>query len=192
MIFVGIDNGAEGGVAVITAYGACDVKPAPVQSTGKSGQTHDAHAMMKLLREAARRWEVMVWIEQPQLVPVSAMVKELVNGRWTGGYVREVRQPAKIAVARQYEMFGVWLGIIVTLGCKYESVGPRVWQRVMLANLPRKTREERKASAIRKAKQLFPGVNLRRTARCRKDHDGMADALLIAEFGKRCSAGVQR
>lgn len=31
----------------------------------------------------------------------------------------------------------------------------------------------------------WPGVPLRRTDRCKKDHDGMAEALLMAEYARR-------
>lgn len=33
--------------------------------------------------------------------------------------------------------------------------------------------------------RLFPGVSLLPTERCRKDNDGMAEALLMAEYAKR-------
>jgi hypothetical protein len=34
-------------------------------------------------------------------------------------------------------------------------------------------------------RRLFPGVSLRATPRCTTDHDGMAEALLIAEYARR-------
>ena len=42
-----------------------------------------------------------------------------------------------------------------------------------------------KNTSIEVCKRLFPGVNLKATDRCKKDHDGMAEALLIAEYGRR-------
>ena len=41
-------------------------------------------------------------------------------------------------------------------------------------------------------KRLFPGVNLKATERCRKDHDGIAEALLIAEYGRRHYNGKEK
>jgi hypothetical protein len=35
------------------------------------------------------------------------------------------------------------------------------------------------------AKRLFPGVNLLPSDRCRKESDGMSDALLICEYARR-------
>lgn len=72
------------------------------------------------------------------------------------------------------------------LGClqsRYavEIVPAKTWKAVML---PGENKSDKSAS-IRVAKRLFPGVSLRRTERCKKDDDGMAEALLIAEYGRR-------
>jgi len=42
-----------------------------------------------------------------------------------------------------------------------------------------------KNSSIEVAKRLFPGIDLRRTERSRKDDDGLAEALLMAEYARR-------
>jgi hypothetical protein len=42
-----------------------------------------------------------------------------------------------------------------------------------------------KGAAVLVAQRLFPGVNLRLTPRARKDHDGAAEALLLAEHARR-------
>ena len=36
-----------------------------------------------------------------------------------------------------------------------------------------------------KAKQLFPKEDFRRTPKCKKAHDGMCDALCLAEYIRR-------
>lgn len=57
------------------------------------------------------------------------------------------------------------------------------WTRVMHqgidANLKPKVR------SLIAVERLFPGVNLKATDKCKKDHDGLVDALLIAEYGRR-------
>jgi len=40
---------------------------------------------------------------------------------------------------------------------------------------------ESKPMSIAKAKELYPSISLRRSARCSTDSDGLSDALLIAE-----------
>jgi len=77
------------------------------------------------------------------------------------------------------------VGMLVATGIPYQIVKPRIWQKEMLtANI----RGDTKRAAIAAAKALFPGVSLKRTERCTKDDDGMADALLLAEFARRLRA----
>lgn len=45
--------------------------------------------------------------------------------------------------------------------------------------------KDTKGAAATRAAQLFPGVDFRASARCRKPHDGMVDAALIAAYGVR-------
>ncbi len=56
----------------------------------------------------------------------------------------------------------------------------------MLRGLPGK---DTKTKSILAASRLFPRVDLRRTARSKVAHDGLTDALLIAEFGRRLRTG---
>jgi len=46
-----------------------------------------------------------------------------------------------------------------------------------------------KAMALLAAKRLFPSVDLTATERSKKPHDGIVDALLLAEYGRRKSTG---
>ena len=74
--------------------------------------------------------------------------------------------------------FGRLMGICEGLEIPYELVRPQAWKKSMGIGGD-------KSSAIQKAKQLFPAVSLLPTPRCKKDHDGMAEALLLAEYGRR-------
>ena len=63
----------------------------------------------------------------------------------------------------------------------YQLVKPQTWQKEFgISN-----KDKSKQQSIEAAKRLFPKVNLKRTERCTKDHDGFADALLMAEWGRR-------
>lgn len=70
---------------------------------------------------------------------------------------------------------GIWEGLLTGLGFSYELVTPQRWQKTMMDGLPRG-----KGASIAVAKRLFPSVDLNRA----KDH-GRADALLLAEYGRR-------
>ena len=59
-----------------------------------------------------------------------------------------------------------------------EHVRPAKWKKEFSGTSDKNT-------SIEVAKRLFPGVDLRRTERCTKDHDGKAEALLLAEISRR-------
>lgn len=69
-------------------------------------------------------------------------------------------------------------GVLCALHIPYELVRPQKWKKEFSVTGD-------KNSAIAVCKRLFPDVSLRRTDRCRKEHDGMAEALLMAEYARR-------
>ena len=82
--------------------------------------------------------------------------------------------------------FGMYLGIINMLciiarehTVTHSVVRPTDWMKVELQGM-KKVKGDRKAASIIRAKQLYPGVDLKRTPRCTTDHDGKAESLLIA------------
>ncbi len=76
------------------------------------------------------------------------------------------------------ENFGLIQGLLRAFCIPYELVRPQKWKREFSCTKDKNT-------SIEVAKRLFPGVSLKRTERCTKDHDGMAEALLMAEYARR-------
>ena len=74
--------------------------------------------------------------------------------------------------------FGFILGALAAYKIPYQLVPPTKWKREFSVTADKKT-------SIECCRRLFPTVELRRNAHCRTDHDGMAEALLIAEYAKR-------
>ena len=74
--------------------------------------------------------------------------------------------------------FGFIQGVLRAYGIPYELVTPQKWKKEFSCTSDKNT-------SIEVCKRLFPNVNLKATDRCKKDHDGMAEALLIAEYGRR-------
>lgn len=69
-------------------------------------------------------------------------------------------------------------GVLKANYIAYQLIPPKRWKMEYgLHN----TKEE----SIAVCQRLFPDVNLYRTDRCRKPDDGMAEALLMAEYGRR-------
>lgn len=79
------------------------------------------------------------------------------------------------------ENFGYLKGLLEAFEIPYELVRPQRWKKEFGIS--------GKNQSVEVCKRLFPGVSLRRTERCKKDHDGMAEALLMAEFARRHYAG---
>lgn len=78
-------------------------------------------------------------------------------------------------------------GCLTALKIPYTLIKPQAWQKSMHAGADSKL--ELKERSIQVAQRLFPEVSLLPTPRCRKMSDGMAEALLIAEFGRRTLQG---
>lgn len=79
--------------------------------------------------------------------------------------------------------FGAGYGALqmaaVANGCRLLLVTPQEWKKVILAGT-----DKTKDSSIRVCEYLFPTVNLVPQG-CRKPHDGIAEAILLAEYGRR-------
>ena len=103
------------------------------------------------------------------------------NGsRPTMCYVEKVHSMPKQGVSSTFSFgmnYGIIIGHLMALGVNYELVQPSVWKKAMGVTADKRT-------SIKRCKELFPDVDLKATARCKKDHDGMAEALLIAEYGR--------
>jgi crossover junction endodeoxyribonuclease RuvC len=77
----------------------------------------------------------------------------------------------------QAENYGIIKGVLIANNIDFNLVAANTWKRHY--GLIGKDKQ----ASIDKCKELFPDVNLRRTARCTTDSDGMAEAVLIAQFG---------
>lgn len=77
--------------------------------------------------------------------------------------------------------YGTLVGILSTLGIPYVEVRPTVWKAEMLQGVRDKAD---KKQVIEHCKKLFPNVDLVPPG-CRVEKDGMAEALLLAEYGRR-------
>ena len=74
--------------------------------------------------------------------------------------------------------FGYIEGVLQALQIPYQLISPRTWKKEFRLNSD-------KENSIEVCKKLFPQVNLLATPRCKNEHDGIAEALLMAEFTRR-------
>jgi len=74
--------------------------------------------------------------------------------------------------------YGELIGVLVALKIPFKEVRPKEWQSVMMGSKhKKKSRREKKRASIRRAKEVFPTVEI-------GNKDGIAEALLIAEYGR--------
>jgi hypothetical protein len=85
--------------------------------------------------------------------------------------------------------FGLYRGILAQIpDVEFQIWYPREWQKKMLAGVPGKTSKER---SIKSIQMRLPEMDLLRTPRCRKPHDGLADAANMAILGCRILAATE-
>lgn len=73
--------------------------------------------------------------------------------------------------------YGSVIGLVTGLSIPLAYVTPQAWKKLVLAGT-----NKDKDAAITYVAQRYPNINLV-LPRCRKPHDGIADAVCIAEYG---------
>ena len=74
--------------------------------------------------------------------------------------------------------FGFIQGLLQANKIPYQLIPPQTWKKEFSLSSD-------KQSSIDVCKRLFPDISLMATPRSRKENDGMAEALLLAEFARR-------
>ena len=81
------------------------------------------------------------------------------------------------------EGYGELIGILKAFKQPYELVTPQAWTKVMLQGCPKSIEGKKRNAYI--AKALFPDFNLIASSRATMPHEGLVDALLIAEYSRK-------
>lgn len=145
MIYIGIDPGKTGGIAVIE-----DV------NTNAIAYPYSPEKLIDLCSTyATNKSSIAVFVEKVHAMPNQGVTSMFNFGK---GY-------------------GEILGILKAFKLSYELVTPQAWKKYVGVT-------SKKSTSIEKAKYLFPDVSLLPTKRSRVPNDGMAEALLIAYYGK--------
>ncbi len=177
-VIVGIDVGVKGAIAIIT----------------KSGMSIVVHGMHVIEIEVAGKREdgsskIRTIYNEKKLRKLFRKMKKLFDIRYVC-IERPVVMPKQAAFASgSFEGFGYLKGLMSGMKIKYGSVMPGLWTREMFKVIKKKKDEKahafakrKKMRAIKKARELFPSIKLKDDSG--NDHDGFADALLIAEWAR--------
>lgn len=75
--------------------------------------------------------------------------------------------------------YGMLLGICAGMRVPAQLVTPQAWKKIVLAGT-----EKDKDAAIAYVRRVYPNVQLVQP-KCRKPHDGVADAVCLADYARR-------
>ncbi len=158
MSISGIDPGFTGAISCIETDGTATVIDMPVIRTIKKGKAGKTSTKQELDGVGVKQ--------------------ELLNTNPSHVFIEKAQTMPGQGIAstgRYMDGYGQIKGICIGLGLPYTLVHPRTWKKLIMHDMGKE-----KGESIVRAKQLFPSVDLP----LKKDH-GKADALLIAEYGRR-------
>lgn len=166
---LGIDPGKSGGLAVISGDKIVFKSIMPI-----SGDSLDIKGLYDAITALTRQYNLTVVLEE-----VHSIFGSSAGSNFTFGFV-----------------CGAIEATVVACGLKLIKVQPKKWQKELWVNSdicykPKKPAQKNasvdtKTSSLNCAKRLFPNVDFRKSdsARVTKDHDGIVDACLLAEYGR--------
>lgn len=165
-IFVGIDLGKEGGIC-INKFDDLEIKVMPLTSDGALDINAVKNTLVTLKLHGESENIHVIFEDITPLHMASA------KANWS--------------LASQS---GSIEAICICLCLKYTKVAPKIWQKEMFKLLPplrtEKGSSDTKGLALIAVKILYPNINLKTNTRSNaKEHDGMVDSILLAEWGKR-------
>lgn len=163
-IYTGIDCGLDGGISLIDTEGKllqCMVMP--TISNGK-GRRIDLKALNEYF-ESASTYSIETFIvEDP------------------GAHA-----PSAAGLRSMTYSFAVIEALLVAHKLRYITTPSQKWQKEFWSKpkMPKGKKFNTKAAALIAAQQMWPEEKWLKSERCTKPHDGMIDAALLAEYGRR-------
>lgn len=164
--YIGYDVGHKGGIVILHPNDKLDYCRMPLGADGKP----DRWEILKLLYPYRKRKDVHLIFEK-----LHGMPNQKLSVIWQLG-----RQVGLIEM------------LMTVLRISYTEVTPQKWQKEMFIGIPEiskkvkgKLKRDTKAMSIMASKKLFPEYSFLATARSKVPHDGITDATLMAEFGRR-------
>ena len=164
MLYIGIDCGLNGGIAAVTDTGHVSfMETMPVLSKGKGNEI-----------DILRCKEIIV-----NLLIVHPDAKATIEN--PGGHA-----PSAAGLRSMTYSFAVMKTIVVMRRIPHQEVLSQKWQSKFWTKqkTAKGTKFDTKGAALSVATRLFPNVDFRKNERSSKAHDGIVDAVLLAEYGR--------
>jgi hypothetical protein len=164
VISLGIDPGKHGAIAELETFGhVMSVHTMPLVKSAKGRDEVDVFVLKLIIQQiCGDKRAVHAWVEKAQPLPP----------KMGGG------------IANFHRGYGIGLieGMLASLSIPYTLVNPKAWQKVMLEGT---SGDDTKAKALHAYSRLQYPRDLLLLGRSKKPHDGIVDAVLIAEYGRR-------
>jgi crossover junction endodeoxyribonuclease RuvC len=163
MLYVGIDPGASGGIAVINPDGSLSCRAMPASDKELWGK-------LSMLADPPRH-------EGESLPQVVAVIEKV------GGYMPGSAGNIGSAMFSFGRSTGFLHGCLVAAAIPYEEVAPRTWQKALgiASRAKTETKSQFKRRLKAKAEQLFPSANITLKT---------CDAILLATYCQRKHSGT--
>lgn len=166
-VYIGIDVGLKGGIAVLK-NGAISYRAMPILN-----KFVDRVALAKILQQFKKE-DAHILFEKLHGLP-----NQKLSVIWS--------------LARQV---GTVETVLAMLKLPYTEVTPQAWQKEMYVGVTAQFKKVKKGDAHKEVRdtkkmalmasqKLFPSESFLATARSSVPHDGIVDAVLLAEYGRR-------
>ena len=154
-MIIGVDNGLDGGLCAISDFdgGVVDKIPMPTMQRSKKREV-----------DARKINEWLMGLHTPFTLAVEEPLAHAKSSQ---------------AVRSMALSFGKIVGMAEVKGYDLVRVSVHKWQKEILGNIPKGMS---KKFAMKIAESKAPEENWLKNKRCRKPHDGMVDAYLIAKY----------
>lgn len=168
-IYIGIDCGLDGAIVMLTGQGILSKDIMPTIKPGK-GRKIDLGAIC----ETARGWQLAFDCK----MPLHAIVED------PGGHA-----PSASGLRSMTYSFAVAEMALAAFGIPYTTVRAQAWQSAFWKRpkLPKGVKFDNKGAALAAAKRIWPNEDWTKSYRATIPHDGLVDAALIAEWGRRAN-----
>jgi len=155
----GIDNGLQGGICVLSQASGSIIGKITMPTKKRNGKNEVDIAKL-------RDW--LMGVLNGRMASASYFIEEPCGSKSLNA--------AKSMAAS----FHAIRGMFETKGVEWYGVPARTWQKAILGKCNGDTKEK----SIAKCHELWPDEEWLRTAKCKTEHDGLADASLVAFWGR--------
>lgn len=161
MHIIGIDPGLSGGIAMLNIAEPQIIIYDVMPIINGEHRELDTTRIYNLFKMYT---EVHVVIEKAQSMPGQGVASSFTIGR----------------------NYGILVGMLCGLKLPHSIVHPRTWQKVMFRDV---RHDDTKQASLVVSQRLWPNEDFKQSERCKKAHDGITDACMLAEYGRRMLSG---